>query len=315
MSESALDRTARALDLIPFIAENPGLSIEDLAREFDTTPKSLTKDLDLLFVCGLPGYTPLELIDLSYESGYVSVIDAQSLDRPRQLSRKEIQALVLGLEVLMGLREEYVVEIAALRDKLVSVLSTSELPIRIEPTLDAGTGFLGEVERAIAGRRLLEIDYQGVAKDALTHRVVRPDSISHLNGLIYLSGWCFLSSGYRTFRIDRISALKVFDADETRYRASDVATAVDSITEVTLEVSPSARVFFEENASIIDMVEAHGEGVRVRVHVSDPEWILRTCLGFGPKVRILEPASLAQALLDRVRLTLEQYSLPKSNEE
>ena len=49
MAENALTRTARALDLVPYVIENPGISIEDLAKEFDTTSEQMIKDLEMIF--------------------------------------------------------------------------------------------------------------------------------------------------------------------------------------------------------------------------------------------------------------------------
>ena len=59
MKETALDRVSRALNLIPFIAANPGLSILQIAERFDSTPAQISKDLTLLHMCGLPVYTHL----------------------------------------------------------------------------------------------------------------------------------------------------------------------------------------------------------------------------------------------------------------
>ena len=50
MAETALERTSRALDLIPFVAANPGLSIEELAIKFESTPSQIFKDLEMLFM-------------------------------------------------------------------------------------------------------------------------------------------------------------------------------------------------------------------------------------------------------------------------
>ena len=64
MSESALERTARALDLIPYLLEHQGASVAELAARFSVTELQITQDLTMLHMCGLPGYTPLELMDM-----------------------------------------------------------------------------------------------------------------------------------------------------------------------------------------------------------------------------------------------------------
>ena len=75
MVDNAANRALRTMDLIPYILENPGVSIIKLAKQFSVTEKQIESDLQLVFMCGLPGYTPYELIDLIFEDGVVSIID------------------------------------------------------------------------------------------------------------------------------------------------------------------------------------------------------------------------------------------------
>jgi len=55
-------RTARLLDLVPYLNSNQGISIKDLATDFGVSTAQINSDLTTLWMCGLPGYTPLELI-------------------------------------------------------------------------------------------------------------------------------------------------------------------------------------------------------------------------------------------------------------
>ena len=89
MSENAAERALRLLDLVPFILDNQGISINRLASEFNVSKEEILKDLNLLFVCGLPGYTPLELIDISFEDEVVYLRDPQNLSQPRNLTISE----------------------------------------------------------------------------------------------------------------------------------------------------------------------------------------------------------------------------------
>ena len=44
MSESALDRTARALDLVPYLLEHQGISISELAQVFGVSEKQINAE-------------------------------------------------------------------------------------------------------------------------------------------------------------------------------------------------------------------------------------------------------------------------------
>ena len=72
-------RTARLLDLVPYLNTHQGIALKDLAAHFDITPAQMSADLTTLWMCGLPGYTPLELMDLEFESGYVTIRNATTL--------------------------------------------------------------------------------------------------------------------------------------------------------------------------------------------------------------------------------------------
>ncbi|NED68257.1 protein pafC, partial [Streptomyces sp. SID10244] len=61
------DRFSRLLALVPYFAARRGIALEQAARDLGITPRQLTKDLELLFVCGLPGHFPDDLIDLQFE--------------------------------------------------------------------------------------------------------------------------------------------------------------------------------------------------------------------------------------------------------
>ena len=51
MSENAAERALRLLDLVPFVVNNQGITISELASRFSVTREEIVKDLNLLFLC------------------------------------------------------------------------------------------------------------------------------------------------------------------------------------------------------------------------------------------------------------------------
>jgi proteasome accessory factor C len=315
VSNSALDRTARALDLIPFIVEHSGISIIDLAREFETEPQEILKDLNLLFVCGLPGYSPLELIDLSFESGYVSVIDAQSLDRPRKLTKREVISIIVGLEGLAGLRPQddlIRVEIEQLRNRLIALVEEANLRIASYQEFQPPSPFLNLIERATATKKFLKITYLSAHRDEMTYRKINPEYLFIENGYIYLQAYCLHSKGVRTFRLDRILSAEPFDPN--LYLESDIDSALSNLpsllelsTEPILQIQAEARNFLEENSVVLEIESRTDFATVVKMKVLDPEWLIRTSLGYGDAIQILSPKSLQDLLRERAEQTLALY--------
>ena len=99
-TSTPIEQTARLLDLVPFLLAHQGIPVEQLAEHFRVTKEIILDDLNTLWMCGLPGYTPLELIDLEFDSGFVTIRNAQPLAEVRALVGSELVALVLGLDLL-----------------------------------------------------------------------------------------------------------------------------------------------------------------------------------------------------------------------
>ena len=73
MSNRLSSRLARLLNLVPYFIANPGISPAEAAEELGVSTTQLMTDLNQLWVCGLPGYGPGDLIDLSFSEESIEV--------------------------------------------------------------------------------------------------------------------------------------------------------------------------------------------------------------------------------------------------
>src|ERR1700712_6131210 len=94
------DRLPRLLALVPYLQAHPGISAAQAAADFDISEDQLRRDLQLLWMCGLPGHGPGDLIDLSFEGETVSVIFDAGMSRPLRLTGEEALALIVALRTL-----------------------------------------------------------------------------------------------------------------------------------------------------------------------------------------------------------------------
>jgi proteasome accessory factor C len=298
MSESALDRTARALDLVPYLLEHQGISIAELAQVFGVSEKQMNDDLILIHMCGLPGYTPLELIEMYYEDGYVTVSDPQSLTKPRSMNRSEITSLLVSLDLLKSLRSDAIAdEIEALKTKLRESLffENPYVVVGEKKSSDA----VEKLERAIAKGNALKIVYLSGSKDESSERLILPLEIYQSNNNTYLNAWCQSSKGERTFRVDRIASFETSKSDQINHNPN-AADSNEGAIGIELLVSKQARQFIEENSAIIESI-TEGESFQVKLNPIDREWLARTILGFGSGIQVISPASLAVQIKERAQ--------------
>ena len=96
------DRLGRMLAIVPYLVQHPGSGLTEVASAFGVPPSQLRRDLDLLFMSGLPPYGPGDLIDVDVdEDGHIWISMADHFSRPLQLTRIEALAVFLrGTELL-----------------------------------------------------------------------------------------------------------------------------------------------------------------------------------------------------------------------
>src|SRR5205814_1575265 len=74
----------------------PGIRVAEAAADLGVTERQLREDLELLWMCGLPGYGPGDLIDMAFDGDRVTVTYDAGIDRPLRLTPDEALALVVA---------------------------------------------------------------------------------------------------------------------------------------------------------------------------------------------------------------------------
>ena len=303
MADNAAQRALRTMDLVPYILENPGISTIDLAAKFSVTQKQIEKDLQLIFLCGLPGYTPYELIDLTFEDGIVSIIEPQVLTKPRNFSSNEMVVIKLGLEIL---REINVNEPNKL-DKISTLLQKVHRETDQESVLLAkeisSSPYYSVINTAISQRKQLSIEYQSVSKDQLSTRLIVPYNISMLNGNLYLSAYDMDRQSDRVFKLDLISKCEIGERTELDLVKS---TSIDQIVELMVDVKLTN--FIERNTSIIVDQRLTADGIKVTLKVNNLEWISRAVISYAPNITVISPIALSEMIEQRAKNLLNAYS-------
>src|SRR6185369_11938841 len=174
------------------------------AAAFAITPRQLRDDLELLFICGLPGGAPGDLIDLSYEGGRITVVDPQTLDRPLRLTVDEATALVVAARALAdlpGLAGREALERAVARiERAIGSRPAERVGVQLDPPNEV----LVVLQRALRDRRRVHLRYLVWSRDELTERNVDPMRLLSMDGHWYLEGWCHRAAASRLFRLDSI---------------------------------------------------------------------------------------------------------------
>jgi proteasome accessory factor C len=317
----ATDHLPRLLAVVPWLLAHPGTPVADVAREFEVSEAQLRADLNLLWMCGLPGYGPGDLIDVTWQGDRVTLSNAEEMAQPLRLTPEEALALVAALRVLSevpGIVERSAIDRALA--KLEAAAGTAAAADRVvaAPSADSDPQIVTLATEALARGRRLHLRYWVPARDEATERDVDPIRLFTTDGRAYLAGWCYRVDDLRTFRLDRVLEANVLDIpvdvpDETRRRALDAGlfTPAPGDPLVTFSLDPAAR-WVADYYPCEEVSERGDGGLIVTLRVEDQAWVRRLALGLAGLGRVTHPPELAQEVRDVAIAALGAYHLEQS---
>jgi proteasome accessory factor C len=295
-----LERTARLLDLVPYINTHQGIALKDLAAVFEVSNAQMVNDLTTLWMCGLPGYTPLELMDLDFESGYVNISNAPTLAKPRSVTFDEGVALILGLDLLRASiptdRSDLLEKIDSLSARLSSIINLNSTFSVVAPV---NQGVSAAIDEALASRSSLEIEYHSMYRDEITQRTIFPIEIIEVEGQQYLSSYCYSASDFRQFKLDRIQKAVVTQESKTIPEDATDTQRINSRLKVLKPTREIAERFSRQDLKA---------GSEFDFQTYSQQWLERSILSSGDGVALLTPpeirasiAQMAESMLDRYK--------------
>ena len=295
-----LEQTARLLDLVPFLISHQGISLADLAAHFKVDIDVIIDDLNTLWMCGLPGYTPLELIDLAFDSGYVTIRNAAPLAYIRTMSSTEIVSLALGLDLLRETTEKLSVDQSERIEKLSQRLR-DQVGGQITIISSSHTTNRSLIARSITQRVPVRMTYYSAHSDAQSERVVSAYDFFHEEDVEYFRGYCHSAQGMRTFRVDRIVAVSFADV-------AAVIPAHQPHQQEKIRVGATVRALDRTSAEAFRLDFAELEvGSSVTLEAFSPEWLVRAIMAGAASLVVEEPSEFRLLVHQSVEATMALY--------
>ncbi|WP_433393765.1 helix-turn-helix transcriptional regulator [Micromonospora sp. KLBMP9576] len=315
-SRASADRLARLLNLVPYLLARPGIELAEAAGDLGVTERQLREDLELLWVCGLPGYGPGDLIDMAFDGDRVTITYDAGIDRPLRLTPDEALALVVALRMLAetpGVTNREAVERALAK---IEHAAGDLVAAPVEVRMPADTHRVEELRTAVESGRALSITYYTAARDETTDRVVDPLRMLMVGGRAYVEAWCRRAEAVRLFRADRIDAVTELDERAVvppQARPHDLTEGVfrpsPDLPLITLRIGRGERWLTEYYPC--ERVDAGGgDHWLVSLRVTDLGWARRFVLGLGPDVTVVAPVELAEQVRAAAAAALDAYATP-----
>lgn len=318
-------RIKRLLSLIPYVIKHQGCTVQELCAVFHVSRKQLLGDLDTIFCCGQPEYTPADLIDVELDGERVYIRMADYFSRPLMFTSSELVGMYLACKAA----EKMVGRSASLtlRSALAKMERALGFPVSVEgneveesvevPDLQRERGAVDDLSTAARERKVVEMEYYVHGRDEMTRRRVYPLSLVFGMGHWYMRAWDEGRGEARTFRLDRIRSYRV--TDETfqlppgkwSEEGLPLPKFGDGSLQVLLRFSPRLAKWAREQPIFQDR-EEDGNGLLCTLRSDSLSWLEREVLKYGLEVEVLGPDEVRESLASRIRRMLQIYRRPET---
>ncbi|MFZ0531072.1 MAG: WYL domain-containing protein [Propionicimonas sp.] len=306
-------QVARLLSLVPYLQAHPDAELSATAEVFSVSRQQLLADLKVLWYCGLPGGLPGDLIEIDMDTvettGRIRLSNAGYLSRPMRFTPDEAMSLMVALQAVRELAgRDLVDEIESALAKLAAATGAGTAAPQV--AVSGGSDELRQrLVKAIEARIVVELEYTDSGLVTSTPRVV-PAQLAVRDGFGYLQAWSLDREDWRTYRLDRISALR-----ETDQRGADLGPTPELTTgwlderpdaaQVTLRLAPTAAWITEYYPT---RAVRHLRGaIEVDLLVADPAWLRSLLLRLGREVRAVRPPEAADGAREAAADALAAY--------
>ncbi|MBO0676286.1 YafY family transcriptional regulator [Mycolicibacterium sp. S2-37] len=314
------NRLVRLLNMVPYFQANPRISYAEAATDLGVTVKQLRDDLNQLWMCGLPGYGPGDLIDFEFSGDSIEVTFSAGIDHPLRLTSPEATGVLVALRALVDVPG--MVDPEAARSAIAKIEQAAgtaghdagDTVTAVDEPAPVESEAAAAVRTAVRNSRAVAIEYYSASHDVLTSRVVDPIRVVLVGDHSYLEAWCRSAEGVRLFRFDRIVDARTLDEP-----AAPPPPAVEAGPDTSLfdadPALPSATLLIDRSASWmfdyypLRVVRELDDGAceAAMTYASD-EWMARFVLGFGSAVRVLDPPALADKVRESATRALRAYA-------
>lgn len=203
-----MNRLTRITSILIQLQSKRIVTAREIAERFDISLRTVYRDIKTLEQAGIP-------IGSENGVGYF-IMHGYSLP-PISLTQEEANALIVSEQFIRSQGDKSLSEdFNSLLIKIKSVLRNSEkdqlelLENRVNtPTKGKvfESDWLSNIQKAITGARVLDIEYHSEYKNEVTTREIEPMAVYFANNAWIVVAYCRLRESMREFRLDRILKL------------------------------------------------------------------------------------------------------------
>jgi len=296
----------RLLGILNTLLQNERVTAPYLAEKFEVTRRTIGRDIDALCMAGIP------IVTYQGTGGGISIAEGFKLDKS-VLTTSELSGIIAALRGIASVSRASHIERTL--DKLGAnsdaVISLSE-PIVIDLASHYKSYLTQKIEvikQAILERRLIEFDYYYDKGES--HRRIEPYLVIFQWTSWYVFGFCLERMDWRIFKLNRLWDLSLheesFAARNIPPEKRDFNSHLSDDTKLVATFDKSVKYQLIETYGLDSFYETK-EGLHFEVGFTNQSYMVSWLLGFGDKVKVLEPKNIADEIRSIAENILKRYS-------
>lgn len=296
----------RLLGILITLLQNDRISAPILSDKFEVSRRTISRDIDALCKAGIP------IVTHQGGNGGISIAEGYRLDKS-VLTTDELSSIIAAIKGLGSVSDK--AQIERVLDKL-SVNQDTVVSLRESVVIDLSSYYRGSltekiemIKQAIRENRLIEFDYY--SEKGESHRCIEPCFIAFQWSAWFAFGYCLERRDWRLFKLARLWNLKQLDQ---RFSPREIppdkkdfnARFTDHLKLIAL-FDPNMKYQLIETYGPLCFTELDSGMLRLEIGYTNRSFIMNWLLGFGDKVKVLEPADMAEEIRQTAKNILANY--------
>lgn len=297
---------SRLFQIIYILLDKKSITAGELAEHFEISPRTIYRDIDALSQAGIPIYAS------QGKGGGISLLDNFVLDKSL-LSEKEQDKILMALQSLSAVQYPELDDVLL---KLNSFFKKTNINwIEVDFSNWGNDKKQKEVfnllKDAILEHLIITFSYFNVNGEK-SHRKVEPLKLLFKDKAWYIQGYCLQKMALRTFKISRISDIRITGEPCIHRKSQELMTkspreAYNTQVKLTLKISSEGayRVYddFEEE----NIIRNKDGSFTVTVSMPSGEWIYNYLFSFGTTLEVIAPQSIRKEISIRLANMINKY--------
>lgn len=313
-----MPKSKRLMELMMTVNRKRRFKVQELADEFGVSKRTILRDLQELSELGVPLYS-----EVGPHGGY-QVVRERVLP-PIAFTEEEAVAMFFAVHALRHYRSlPFEAESASalskfylhmpgdVRDRIDGMKNRVDF---ITPMRRGDAPCLAVLLDAAVRQQVLSIVY-AATQEAERRRLIQPVCIYANNGLWYCKAYCFLRSGYRVFRCDRIREAAVDESGMEPLVLGDMRMSRHEAAEprepvrLMVELSRAGVQRCEAELWLAPMLSLREDGsgfIDRDVDGGDISFYAEFFIGLGGEATVTGPEALREAIRAKLSEMLLRY--------